>query len=290
MTVPAGRRVASGVRKEVREDLRQLVGVCPRRQPVGKVHDESQSGAFEGRPGEIERLPDRRHKVEVLAHERAACVTFGKRIERTREADEPLGLLPERLVCRPIRRDDTVPKGLEVALQVRQRRSKLVRRVRDEVAPHHLLAFEAGGHLVERIGEAGDLFGTFAWDAGCVVALGDPPGCATDLGQGPCEHPGEDDREHDARDRGDDDRADHHPGDRVVVHLLGVVGRRSGLDHQRAKDLGADDGDTHGKDRQPECRRGESGDRDPRSDAATEPAPEAALCAGRSVGHARAAR
>jgi hypothetical protein len=36
---------------------------------------------------------------------------------------------------------------------------QLVRGVGDEVAPHRLLSLEAGGHLVERVGEAGELLG-----------------------------------------------------------------------------------------------------------------------------------
>ena len=80
--------------------------------------------------------------------------------------------------------------------------------VGDEVAAHRLLALEAGGHLVERIGELSELLRALAWDAGGVVALGDAPGGGTDLGQRPRQHPGEHDGEDDARQRREDERRD----------------------------------------------------------------------------------
>ena len=97
--------------------------------------------------------------------------------------------------------------------------------VGDEVAPHRLLALEAGGHLVERIGEAGELLGSVARDPRRVVAVGDPAGRRADLGERPREHPGQDDRQGDAGHDRHHDRGDDHGRDRLVVHRLGVVGR-----------------------------------------------------------------
>ena len=65
----------------------------------------------------------------------------------------------------------------------------------DEVAAHRLLSLEAGGHLVEQIGEAGELVGSVPRDPRGVVALGDLPCRRSDLGQRPREHAGEDDRQ-----------------------------------------------------------------------------------------------
>ena len=90
-------------------------------------------------------------------------------------------------------------KRLEVALQVRQRGPQLVGGVGDEVAAHLLLLLERGGHLVERVGEAGELLRPLARDAGRVVAVGDPPGRATDLRQRLREHAREHDRQAHAR-------------------------------------------------------------------------------------------
>ena len=119
-----------------------------------------------------------------------------------RQPHEALGLVEERVVGRPVRLDHSVAQGLEVALQVGQRRPQLVRGIGDEVAPHRLLSLEAGGHLVERVGEAGELLRAVARDPCRVVALGDPAGGAADLGDRPGEHAGHDDGQDDAHDGG----------------------------------------------------------------------------------------
>ena len=176
----------------------------------------------------------------------------------------------KRVVGGPVGDDDAVAQRLEVALQVGQRRAQLVRRVGDEVAPHRLLALEAGGHLVERVGQAGQLLRAFARDAGRVVAVGDPPGRPADLGQRAGEHARQHDRQHDARRRGDQDRGEDDRRDRLVVHRLGVVGRVAGLDHQAAEDLRPDDGDPDRHDRDPDTRRDQRGQRDPGGDPAAD--------------------
>ena len=139
--------------------------------------------------------------------------------------------------------------------------------VRDEVAPHLLLSLEGGGHLVERIGEARELLRALAGDAGGVVAVGDPTGRGTDLGEGLGEHPREDDREPDAGEHGDQGGRDDHGRDRVVVHVPGVLGRVAGLHHQRGEDVGADHGHADGEDHEPHGGRGDRRQRDPTGDA-----------------------
>ena len=193
-----------------------------------------------------------------------------------READEALGLVPQRVVGRPVGDDHAVAERLEIALQVGQRRPELVRGVGDEVAPHRLLAFETGGHLVERVGEAGDLLRAFARDPGGVVAVGDPSCRRADLGERPREHPREDDRERDAGDHRHHDRGAHHGRDRAVVHRLGVIGRDTGFGHQGPEDFATDHRHPDGHDGQPDRGRRERRERDPGGD----PSPD----------HVRAAR
>jgi hypothetical protein len=215
------------------------------------------------------RSPDRRRQVELLASRRAGRgVALGQRIERVRQSDQSFGFVPQRVVGRPVRDDHPIAQRLEVALQVGQRGAQLVGRVGDEIAPHHLLALQAGGHLVERIGEAGDLLRPFSGDARRVVAVGDPAGGGAHFGERPREHPREDDRKRHAGDDRHHDRGDDHGRDRAVVHRLGVVGRDAGLGHQRAEDIATDHGHTDGQDGQPDGRRGERRQCDPRRDAA----------------------
>ena len=147
----------------------------------------------------------------------------------------------ERLVRGLVGDDHAVPERLEIALQVRQRGPQLVGGVGDEVAPHPLLLLEAGRHLVERIGERGDLLRAFAGHARRVVALGDPARRGPDLAERPGEHPAHHERDADARERGDDHRRDHDGRDRLVVHRPGVLGGVARLDHQLGEGLAADD-------------------------------------------------
>src|SRR4030067_721079 len=58
----------------------------------------------------------------------------GGRWGEARRGGEPLRLVPQRLVGGPIRGDDSVAQGLEIALQVRQWCPQLVCGVGDEVS------------------------------------------------------------------------------------------------------------------------------------------------------------
>jgi hypothetical protein len=169
----------------------------------------------------------------------------------------------ERLVGRPVGGDDPVAQSLQVALQVGQRGAQLVRGVGDEVPAHLLLPFQRGGHLVERVGQAGHLLGAVARDAGGVVAVGDPTGRGSDLVQGASEHPGKHDGQADAGQDGHDGRRDDHRRDRVGVHLLGVLGRVAGFHHEVGEDVRPDDGHADDEDDQPDGRAGDGCQGDP---------------------------
>ena len=145
-----------------------------------------------------------------------------------------------------------------------------MRGIRDEVAPHRLLSLEAGGHLVERVGEAGELLRAVARDPCRVVAIGDPAGGAADLGDRLGEHAAHGDGQDDAHDGGDQDRGEDHGRDRLVVHRLCLGGRRTRLDHHRPEDPGTDHGHADDEDQQPGARRDECRQRDPGGDPATD--------------------
>ena len=91
-------------------------------------------------------------------------------------------------------------------------------RVGDEVPTHRFLPLQRGGHLVERVGEAGQLLRTLSGDARRVVTVGDAARCAADLAQRTRQHPGEEHRESDAGDDGDDRGSDDDTCHGVVVH------------------------------------------------------------------------
>ena len=142
--------------------------------------------------------------------------------------------------------------------------------VGDEVTTHLLLPLEPGGHLVERVGQGGELLRAIARDPGAIVAGRDAPGGRTDLGQRFGKHPGHQDRQPDAGERRDDHRRDDDGADRLVVHPLGVVGRDAGLGHEGLEALGPHDGHPDRQDRQPDRRRDERSQGDPGRDAATD--------------------
>ena len=143
-----------------------------------------------------------------------------------------------------------------------------MRGVGDEVAAHLLLLLERRGHLVERVGEAGELLRSLARDARRVVAVGDATGRATDLRQWPREHAREHDRQAHAREHGDHRRGDDDGRDRVVVHVPRVLGGVAGFHHQGREDVGPDDRHAHGQDHEPDRRRRDGRQRDPTGDPA----------------------
>ena len=149
-----------------------------------------------------------------------------------------------------------------------------MRRVGDEIATHLFLALQAGGHLVERIGERGQLLGPVSRDAGRIVALGDASSGTADLGQWTREHAREQHGQHDARDGGDEDGGSDDHGDRLVVHRPGMLGRVARLDHEGGEDVGADDGHADGQDGEADGRRHEGRQRDSDGDAPADHAVE----------------
>ena len=149
-----------------------MVGIGARRQALRDVDDEARgrlarasAGRGRGRPGWPPRGRAPRACGGVVAASPSASASSECDSRTRRSASSQ-----QRVVGRPVGRDDAVAQRLEVALQVGQRGPQLVGGVGDEVAPHRLLALEAGRHLVERIGEAGELLRAVARDAGGVVA------------------------------------------------------------------------------------------------------------------------
>ena len=243
-------------------------GLARAGQTVGDVHGQDEIGPFEGGLRELEGRADRRRQVDLLERRRpGAGIALGKGIERPRQPHEAFGLVPEGLVGRPVRDDDAVAQRFEIALQVRQRRPQFVGGVRDEVAPHRLLALEARSHLIEGVGERRDLLRSLARDPGGVVTVRDLPSGPADGLERPREHATEEDRQSDAGDECDADRGEDDRRDGLVVHRLGVIGRIARLHHQGAEDLPADDGDPDGQDRDPDRGREERRERDPQRDA-----------------------
>ena len=270
VTVPPARRVARRVREQVGQHLGQVVGVRPRRQLVRDLERDHRArrARATAAPGRPPSGPPPRGRSRSQRGGADGGVAFGQRVERTRQPDQPIGLLVERLVGRPVRRDDAVAQRLEIALQVRQRRAELVRGVGDEVAAHRLLPLEAGGHLVERVGERGELLGAFARDAGRVVALGDRAGRPRRRRRsGRASIRASSTARTMLASAASDERGDDHGRDRLVVHRARVIGRIAGLDHERGEDVGSDDGHADREDDQPDRRRRERRERDlgPRS-------------------------
>ena len=152
----------------------------------------------------------------------------------------------ERLACR---RHDAVAQCLEVALQIREWRAELVRRVRDELAAKALLFFDRRGHLIEGVGERDELLGSFAWGASGVITIGDPTGGAPDLPEGPRDAPSDHHRERSARRCRDDGRDDEHTRDGLVEHLAGTGNALAVLDHHPLEGRAANDEDADRDDR-----------------------------------------
>ena len=180
-----------------------MVGVGAGAQPLGDVDRQRQAGPGKRGSRKVDGSPDRGGEVEVgRGRVVGRGVAFRQDVERLREAHEALRLLEQRVVRRPFRRHDAVAQGLEIALEIGERRPELVRRVGDEVAPDPSLLLEARGHLVEGIGEAHELLRALARHAGLVVPVGDAPrGCA-DVPQRFRQPP----RERDGHDAGDQRR------------------------------------------------------------------------------------
>ena len=200
-----------------------------------------------------------------------AGFAFGQCVERARQSDQPIGFLPERLVGRGIGRDDAVAQRLEIALQVRQRRPQLVSRVRDELSSHPFLFLERCGHLVERIGERGDLLRPVARNAGRVVAIRDPPGGGADLAERSRQHPRDEHGQADGERDGQDHRGDEDATDRLVEHGLRRLGCRAVGHHQGRERVCAQDRHAKRKDRHCGPGRDQRRQRDARGQPAAGP-------------------
>ena len=195
-------------------------------------------------------------------------VTLGQRVERARQAHQPIRLLPQRLVGGGVRVDHAVAQRLEVALQIGQWRAQLVRGVGDEVAPDLLLLGQAGGHLVERVGHVANLIRALARHPHAMVAGRQTSGGKADVGQRPGQAAGQHDRQRNARDEGDADGDEHDVGDRRVVHLACMLGRVACLDEQLLERPRADHQHAQDEDRKPDRGRRKGSQEDSCGDAA----------------------
>ena len=104
----------------------------------------------------------------------------------------------QRLVGRAIGHHHAVAEGLEIALEIRERRTKLVRGIRDELAPHPLLLLNLVGHAIERVRERSDLLGAARLHAHSMIAPRDKPRRGAHLSQRRGDTPSDKQREADA--------------------------------------------------------------------------------------------
>ncbi len=208
-----------------------------------------------------------------------------------RQAHEPLRFLEQRFVGLPVGRDDPVTDGLEVALQVGQRGAQLMRGVGDDVAPLALALLEGGGHLVEGVGQAGQLVRRRAWHARGEVPAGHAPRRGAHFRQRPGDHAAEGDGQRHAGRDGNADGDQQHVADGLVEHDVGVLSGVPGLHGQVGQGLAAHHPHTDGHDGHRDEGGGDAHERDAPGQPSSEGQPSMALArlahASRGAGAAR---
>ena len=166
----------------------------------------------------------------------------------------------------PARRDHSVPERFEVALEVGQGRSQLVRCVRDEVRPFAGVRVEPLGHQVEGLGEEDDLLGTLWGNARAQITLRDAPRGATH----PQERRGEPASQNDGERQAGDGRAGDGRGQgsahRLIEHLAGRGDGRAVLLHEPLERGASRQCDARGHDGDRADRYREGAQRDARAD------------------------
>src|SRR3954468_1901974 len=263
----SGLRVADGVLEQVRQDLGETVRVGAGGDRSRDLGTKLEACRRSARSGEIDGRPDRVREIDLtLGRLGRARIARGELVERSRQPDETVRLLPQRFEGRPVRRDHAVAEGLEIALQVGQGRPELVRCVGDELASHPLLLFETGRHLVEGLDEAHDLDRADRLHPRRVIAVRDPGrGSArfAKRAREPSSEPDRQERRHSDRDE-DGDREDG--ADRLLEHRL----RRGRVATVPAHEVGerpaADDCDADREDRDRGEADGQRGEGDPQPD------------------------
>ena len=197
-------------------------------------------------------------------------IAQGQVVERTCQANQPLGLLEERFVGALVGHDDAVPDGLQVALQVGQRRTQLVRGVGDDVAALSLALLQLGRHLVEGVGQAGQLVGRGPRHADAQITVGHATGGGTDVSQRPRQHARQGDGEGHAGHDGHDGRHPQHVTDGLVEHGVRGFGGLAVLHHQVCHGLAAHDEHAGGDDAHRDERGDDAHERDAPGQAAAD--------------------
>ncbi len=119
--------------------------------------------------------------------------------------------------------------------------------VGDELAAHPLLLLEGGRHLVEGVGQRGDLLRALAWHARVVVAVGDAPGGLADLLEWTRQHPGDDHGQPDSERHGEHDSRHQDAAHGLVEHRLGGLRGLAVGHHQGRERVGAEDRHAQGE-------------------------------------------
>ena len=256
------RRVPHGVLEQVGEDLREVVRIRARGEPVRDADGERDALAFEAGQRELDGHLDRLPEIDRL--ERRVSVTVADRelVERAREPDEPVRLLAERGERLRGRRNDAVAQRLEVSDQVGERRAQLVSGVRDELGAKPFLLLQTRGHEVERRRERRDLARSGDGHAHVACSVGHAARRLGDAAERGGEPTREEDREqhapHDPGEDGDDEEA----RDALIEHRAGVIHRGTVLDHELLERCRREDEDTDDDDDDRGGRHRDRGERD----------------------------
>ena len=203
-----------------------------RRQAGRNEHREPDPTALEARQRELDGHLDGVADVHVLERLRGVAIAHGEIVERARQTHQTLGFFAKRREGVGGRRDDTVAKRLQVADQIGQRRSQLVRGVRDELRAEALLLLQPLRHAVEGRGERGDLPRTIRRHAHVTLPLGDALCRRADATEWARQPAGEDHSEHDAADDPDEDRHGDESRHAAVEHRARVVHGGAVFDHE----------------------------------------------------------
>src|SRR5262249_25827549 len=117
----------------------------------------------------------------------------GKRVKGVGQPSEPGHLVLQRSEDLSVRDDDALAEPLQVAVEVGEWRSELVREVEDEVAAQSLLILEARSHLVEGVRYRRQLRRRGSPHAGVISPGGDSAGRARQFVQRPLDYVSADD-------------------------------------------------------------------------------------------------
>ena len=225
-----GRRVLQRVLHEVRDDLREPIGVRVGRERRRALDLQRDVQLHRRGPERVDRGAHGVGRVDRARRERElAGVEPGEVQQVGDEALEPAGLGRDHVRgagLLVVGADGAVDHRLGPAADRRERRAEVVGDAEHERALHALRVLEPRGHRVEGAGEVGQLvFGvtTEIHPRGEVAGRDRASGVAHGLerpGQPPREVDGDDDGQREGNERGDEEEAAGLPG-RVVVDRPG---------------------------------------------------------------------